>query len=480
MRLEEELWPGTRHRCIAFLALLYLLFAPAHGWAANTLTWNTNKALVTADIRNGQLGRVLGQVAGATGWTVLVEPGASHKVSTKFKDLPPGQALGRLLGDLSFAMVPGTSNSAPRLLVFATAAGNATQAVRAIPPDGKGPTNIIANELVVRVKPGADIDALARQFGAKVAGRMPDQNTYRLQFESAEAAELARDALSENPQVSSVDSNYSIKRPLEPGALSGPDIPPRAKLTMKPPPADGRVIVGLIDTAVQPLGSDLDPFLLQQVSVAGPSQVDPSEPSHGTSMAETLLKSLQYSSGGSTSVQVLPIDVYGPNASTTTFDLANGIIQAVNKGARIINLSLGSEADSPMLRDIVSEASSQGILFFAAAGNTPVTTPFYPAAYPEVMAVTAVERGQIAPYANRGDFISLAAPGTSVIYYNDQPYYVTGTSSSSAFTSGAAAGFMERTQSNAQQTKDHLTAVFGVKSTSGNTSVGTGSPLQRR
>lgn len=477
LRRRPCLWP--RNAFVAVAAVILLLCVVQQGNAGSTLTWNTNRGVVSADIRNGQLGRVLGQIAGATGWTVLVEPGANHKVSTKFKELPPGQALARLLGDLSFAMLPGASNATPRLLVFATAAGNATQAVPAIPPDARA-TNIIPNELIVRLKAGADIDALARQFGAKVAGRLKDQDTYRLRFENAEAAELAREALSESELVASVDSNYSINRPRDPGSVSGSGLPPRAQLTMRAPSPDGKVIVGLIDTAVQSLGPDLDPFLLQQVSVAGPSQVVSDEPLHGTSMAETLLKSLQYSSGGSTSVQILPVDVYGPNASTSTFDLANGIVQAVNSGARIINLSLGSDADSPMLRDIVREASSKGVLFFAAAGNAPVTTPFYPAAYPEVMAVTAVEHGQIAPYANRGDFISLAAPGTSVIYFNEQAYYVTGTSSSSAFTAGAAAGFMERTRGTTQQTKEHLTTLFGVKITPGSTAAGGDFPVRGR
>lgn len=445
--------------------------------AANTLVWNTNFDTVSADIRNGDLHHVLGQIAGHTGWAVFVEPGAEHKVSTKFNSLPPGPALGRLLGGLSFAMVPGASNSPSKLYVFATAVGNATQAVRAIAPSA---TNIIANELVVRLKPGASIDDLARQFGAKVKGRLEGLNAYRLEFETAEAADSARKALAENSLVEAVDHNYGIQRPLEPGSLGGANLPPRAKLSMNPPPSNGRVVVGLIDTGVQSLGPDLDPFLLNQISVAGPSWVDPSEPSHGTSMAETLLKSLQYATDGSTSVQILPVDVYGRNPSTSTFDIANGIVQAINGGARIINMSLGSEANSPILRDIIKEATSRGIILFAAAGNTPVTTAFYPAAYPEVMAVTAVEHGQLAPYANRGDFVSLAAPGTSVIYYQDQPYYVVGTSAASAFATGAAAGYMEKTQSTPLQTREHVTTVFGINGSPNSNSGLPAGPTPRR
>jgi len=161
-------------------------------------------------------------------------------------------------------------------------------------------------------------------------------------------------------------------------------------------------------------------------------------------MAATILRSLEMMTKGNSSVQILPVDVYGSGPTTSTFDVATGVMLAVNGGANIINMSLGSDGDSSFLHDVIKEASAQNILFVGAAGNTPVTTPFYPAAYPEVMAVTAIDRGgQIAPYANRGSFVSVGAPGTSIIYFNNQPYYVMGTSPAAAFTSGLVAGYAD-------------------------------------
>ena len=132
-------------------------------------------------------------------------------------------------------------------------------------------------------------------------------------------------------------------------------------------------------------------------------------------MAETILDALQSKTGGSTSVQILPVDVYGNSETTSTFDVANGIVQAVNNGANIINLSLGGTSDSPILHNTITQVSQQGIPIYAAAGNDPVTTPTYPAAYPEVIAVTATDStGNIASYANRGSFIDMTAPGDNV------------------------------------------------------------------
>src|SRR5438876_3058492 len=386
------------------LASMWLVIFPA--LAADTLNWHTNQNRVSADIQYRPLGRLLEQITAATGWKVFVEPGATHDVSAKFKDLPPGEALRLLLGDLNFALVPET-NASPRLFVFRTAQRNATELVRA-PSGANSRGKIIANELIVRLKPGAKIDELARSLGAKVIGRIGDLNAYRLQFDSADAAAAAREQLATNPDVSSVDNNYSIDRPTLPQQGSATGVPP-PHLQLNPPPSNGRVIVGLIDTAVQPLGNDLDRFLLKSLSVAGDAQLSPDTPTHGTSMAETILRSLEMMTKGSTSVQILPVDVYGPNANTSTFEVANGIVQAVNNGADIINLSLGSEGDSPFLRDIIKDAIQKKIAFFAAAGNEPTTTAFFPAAYSDlgVNAVTATDGGQLAPYANRGSFVTL-------------------------------------------------------------------------
>jgi hypothetical protein len=341
--------------------------------------------------------------------------------------------------------------------------GNATKLVSA--PE-TAPGKPIPNELIVRLKPGANIDALARAVGAKVVGRIPELNAYRLRFDDEAAADAARTVIASNPDVAAVDHNYNLERP--PDLQNGQgQLPPPVQLQLNPPPSNGRIIVGLIDTAVQPLGGNLDSFLLKQLSVAGQSVVDPESPSHGTSMAETMLRSLQAITKGSTSVQILPVDVYGPNQSTSTFSVAAGIVQAVNAGARVINLSLGSEGDSPFLHQVIQQVNQQNIPVFAAAGNEPTTLPYFPAAYPEVTAVTAMDHGQIAAYANRGSFVSLGAPGTSVIYFNGVPYYVTGTSSAAAFTSGVAAGYMETTHSSPQATKAFLQNAFGLNKATG-------------
>jgi Subtilase family/Fervidolysin N-terminal prodomain len=449
---------AQRHAGLAIVGLACALMA-ARIPAADTLQWQTNR--VSADINSGDLYVLLEQIAAKTGWHIYVEPDLSQKVSAKFKDLPPGQALHMLLGDVNFALVPET-NGSPRLFVFRTTMRNATRLVRAAVAADVGKARVIANELIVRLKKGANIDEIAKLLGAKVIGRIDSLNAYRLQFQDAAAADAARAALASNPDVASVDSNLALDRPAAPQLMGTPG-PSSPDLQLKPPSSDGRIIVGVVDTAMQPLCGNLNQFVLKPISVAGDAQLAPGEPSHGTAMAETLLQSVQMMTQGKTSVQILPVDVYGPNPETSTFDVANGVVQAVNGGARIINMSLGSQGDSPFLHSVIQNVKQQGIPIFAAAGNQPVTTPFYPAAYPEVTAVTAVDQGQLDNYANRGSFVSLGAPGTSIVCYDGANYFVVGTSASSAYVSGVAAGYMDANQAGVPQMQSFLQSSYGVQ-----------------
>jgi thermitase len=138
-------------------------------------------------------------------------------------------------------------------------------------------------------------------------------------------------------------------------------------------------------------------------------------------------------------VRVLPIDVYGAGGVTTTFDVANAVARAAREGADVINLSLGGAEPSALLQRVLRQAVEAGALPVAAAGNQPTTAPTYPAAYGETLAVTAGDRrGAVASYANRGEFVDVIAPGTSIVDHNGRAYVVSGTSAATASVSGLA------------------------------------------
>jgi hypothetical protein len=441
-----------RQRLVGAILLILFTAGPSVLAAPDLLNWNQRQGRVDADISSWDTLQLLEHVAAATGWQVYLDPGAVHNISAKFKDLPTGEALHNLLGNVNFVVLPQT-NGASQLYVFRTTRQQATRQIRA--PARKAQP--IPNQLIVTLKPNSKtkIEDLAKLLGAKVIGRMDKQNAYLLQFDNEAATQAVREQLAANPEVQSVDVNYPVDRPpqMQVAASGSPE------LDLKPKANDGNcnLVVGLIDTPLQPLATNLSQFIQPAIHVAGDVQLDPGQLTHGTAMAETILDAINAKTGGSTSVKILPVDVYGNNEMTSTFDVANGIVQAVNNGANIINLSLGSTGDSTFLHNTIKAVAKQGIPLYAAAGNEPVTTPTYPAAYPEVVSVTASDRsGQIAPYANRGSFIDMMVNGDNVVGYNGLSYLVQGTSTSTAFASGMAAGLADSAHACADQAQSLL------------------------
>jgi hypothetical protein len=271
-------------------------------------------------------------------------------------------------------------------------------------------------------------------------GRSKDRNAARLQFEDAEAAQAAREKLLADDSTGSIDPNYPILSQPTPDSAASAGLP---NLKIAPLKAGEGIVIGLVDSAVQRQGSPFDGFLLDGITVVEGATPSADQPTHGTAMWETMLRGISSSTeaGAGSRVRVLPVDVYGNNPGTTTFEVAEGILRAMNAGASVINLSLGSDGDTPYLHEIIKQGQASGRVFLASAGNEPVTTPTYPAAYPEVIAVTAGDgRGGIAPYANYGDFVDVIAPGTTTIPFNGQAWRVTGTSPATAGVAGMIAG----------------------------------------
>ncbi len=98
--------------------------------------------------------------------------------------------------------------------------------------------------------------------------------------------------------------------------------------------------------------------------------------------------------------------------------IAAGIIHAVDKGARVINLSLGGAKDSPTVKGAVDYALARNVVVVASAGNDGDTTNHvsYPAAYPGVISVAAHDNEGIhAPFSTSNPFVDISAPGVNIL-----------------------------------------------------------------
>ena len=428
------------------------------------ISWDAKKKRMSAVMENISLKDAMAKFSGATGWKVFLDPAADHTVSAQFSSRSASEALRLLLGGLSFAVIPQT-NSPAKLYIFKNAMADATEEVAASAPSKRG-KDWLSKEVIVTLGKSSkqNIDAIAKLLGAKVVGRNDKLRTYRLEFDSDEAAENARQSLASSPDIRT-DDNYALRSPDQngnPGAVGAP------RFDLKPSSDGTTTTVAVVDTAVQKLSDAMSKFLLAQVDIAGaadPAQMASGTPMHGTSMAETILGAMAegLDSGEESNIRILPINVYGNQEATTTYDVMLGVYEAVMRGADIVNLSLGGEASSPLMDDLIYQSRKQGVIFFAAAGNVPTTAPTYPAANPLVYAVTAGDQnGNYAPYANQGSFIDLMAPGTSYLEYGGQTFRVMGTSPATAVVSGAAAVQLSR-GATLQEIDSNLRGTFGLK-----------------
>lgn len=137
----------------------------------------------------------------------------------------------------------------------------------------------------------------------------------------------------------------------------------------------------------------------------------------------------------------------GAAAQSHTLAILKSLDWAVLNGARVINMSFAGPNDV-LLGQAIASAVKHGVTIVAAAGNAgPDAPPAYPGAYPNVIAVTAIDdKDALYKNANRGTYIAVAAPGVDIIGATPNGGYdmSSGTSMAAAHVSGVAALLLER------------------------------------
>ena len=215
------------------------------------------------------------------------------------------------------------------------------------------------------------------------------------------------------------------------------------------------VKVAVVDTGVRGSHEDLWGSVIPGLDLASDAaQYDPArngavDPSgHGTHVAGIIAAHANNGlgiAGAAPGVKIMPIRVLDASGSGSSSDVAEGIIWAADHGARVINLSLGGGASSGM-RIAIQYARTKQAVTFAAAGNSfqSGNQPSYPAAYPEAVAVGAIDSSlRHAVFSNTGVYVDLVAPGDSIwsTYGTGRSQYalMSGTSMATPYAAATAA-----------------------------------------
>jgi type VII secretion-associated serine protease mycosin len=282
---------------------------------------------------------------------------------------------------------------------------------------------------------------------------VPDGSGVRVEHftavNAAAASSIQSDAAGAGNEIVGIDSpvhSLDAGDPYRAGQWALPDVgfPESWPLTQ-----GAGVTVAVVDSGVLGSHEDLAGSVLPGADFVSPGSGWNDQFGHGTFVAGLIAAHVGNGrgiAGAAPSVKILPVRVLDSGGSGSSANVAAGIVYAVSHGARVINLSLGGSGADPGERAAIDYAIARGAVVVAAAGNSALqgNAPIYPAAFPEVLAVGAVDSHNArAAFSNYGSYVDLAAPGVNVLstYTGSTHSYAQGdgTSFAAPYASAAAA-----------------------------------------
>ena len=216
----------------------------------------------------------------------------------------------------------------------------------------------------------------------------------------------------------------------------------------------GSNLIAVLDTGVQSGHRDLRGRVAKGYDFVNNDTNASDDNGHGTWVAGIIAANTNdgYGIAGiSWTDRILPVKIMSASGTGSTADLAAGITWAANKGADVINMSVGGFPYSQAIQDAVNHAWSKGAVLVAAAGNNGRLENFYPASYDHVVSVSATQpEDEFSRWSSYGPKVDVSAPGSSVLTTNctasvcqhpdwGSHTYISGTSFATPNVSGVAA-----------------------------------------
>jgi hypothetical protein len=331
------------------------------------------------------------------------------------------------------------------LVLAAAVVAGAFHADAAAPPDARPDRILIRPKATVAE---AKLRSLYTTHGMRQHNHI-QQNRVRVMLVPPAQRDAVMQALKKNPDIEFAEPDYIARpclTPNDPYFSSGWHLPKiQAPAAWDVTTGRTNVVIAVVDSGVDPAHPDLGGRLLLGYDLAN-NDPDPSDDNgHGTAVSGTAAAAGNNGvgvAGLAWNCLILPVKVTDATGSASYSDVANGIIYAADRGARVINISLGGSSASSTLQTAIDYAWNKGVVIVASAGNSGNSLPNYPGACNHVVAVSATQQSDaLASWSSYGSFVSLAAPGVGIWTCNTNGAYAawSGTSFSSPIVAGVAA-----------------------------------------
>ncbi len=175
------------------------------------------------------------------------------------------------------------------------------------------------------------------------------------------------------------------------------------------------ITVAVIDTGISPVPDLQDTKFVAGYDFVNDQSEAKDDNGHGTHVAGTIAQATNNNfgvAGIAYEATLMPLKVLSADGGGTVADIAEAIRFAADHGADVINMSLGGGGESNLMKEAIAYAHSKNVVVVAAAGNSGRNAAEYPARYPYVIGVSALDAaGTKTPYSNYGAGIDISAPG---------------------------------------------------------------------
>lgn len=208
--------------------------------------------------------------------------------------------------------------------------------------------------------------------------------------------------------------------------------------------AGSGIVVAVVDSGIDLTHPDLDGKIVPGYDFVNADSTPQDGNSHGTHVSGIIAAETNNGSGMAgvaPNAQIMPIKSFDDAGNGNAFDIAAGIVFAVDNGADVVNMSFTSPAASRTTYDAIQYGLSRNVIMVAASGNTGSPLVLYPAAFPEVLSIGATTpTGTLAGFSNPVTTVDFVAPGDDIISTVPGGYGVKdGTSMASPHVAGVVA-----------------------------------------